>query len=94
MATFFMFGKYSADALKGISAKRTEKAAALVKKFGGEVKSGYALLGKYDLVLIVELPDTEKAMQTSVALSKLTGIGFTTSPAVSVEAFDKIMDEV
>jgi uncharacterized protein with GYD domain len=94
MATFFMFGKYSADAIKGISAKRTEKAAALVKKFGGEVKSGYALLGEYDLVLIVELPDTEQAMKTSVALSKLTGIGFTTSPAVSVEVFDKIMDEV
>ena len=94
MATFFMFGKYSADALKGISAKRTEKAAALVEKFGGEVKSGYALLGEYDLVLIVELSDTEQAMQTSVALSKLTGIAFTTAPAVSVEAFDRIMDKV
>jgi uncharacterized protein with GYD domain len=94
MATYFMFGKYSAEAMKGMSADRTEKAAALVKKYGGEVKSAYALLGEHDLVLIVELPDTGQAMKTSVALSKLTGIAFTTSPAVSVEEFDKMMKEV
>ena len=51
-------------------------------------------MGEYDLVLIVELSDTEQAMLTSVALSKLTGIAFTTAPAVSVEAFDRIMDKV
>jgi uncharacterized protein with GYD domain len=94
MATYFMFGKYSAGAIKEISAERTEKAAALVKKYGGEVKSGYALLGEYDLVLIVELPDTGQAMKTSVALTKLTRIAFSTAPAVSVEEFDKMMAEV
>jgi hypothetical protein len=33
-------------------------------------------------------------MQASAALSKLTGISFTTSPAVTVEEFDKLMAEV
>ena len=94
MATYFMFGTYSADAIKGISAERTKEAAAVVKKYGGEVKSGYALLGEHDLVLIVDLPDTEQAMKTSVALAKLTGIGFTTAPAVSVDAFDKIITDM
>ena len=94
MATYFMFGKYSAEGMKGISAERTEKAAALVKKYGGEVKSIYALLGEYDLVCIVEFPGTEQAMKTSVALAKLTGISFSTAPAVSVEEFDKMMGEV
>ena len=94
MATYFLFGKYSADAIKGISAKRTDKAAALIQKYGGELKSGYALLGEHDLVLIVEVSDMEQAMKISVALSKLTGIAFATAPAVSVEDFDKIMDDV
>ena len=31
MATFFMFGKYSSEALKGISAERTEKAMEIFK---------------------------------------------------------------
>ena len=92
MATYFMFGKYSAEAMKGISAERTEKAAALVKKYGGEVNSGYILLGEQDIVLIVELPGTEQAIKASVALSKLTGISFSTAPAVSIEEFDKMME--
>lgn len=94
MATYLMFGKYSLGAVKEISAKRTDKAIAVIKKLGGELKSGYALLGENDLVLIVDLPDTEQAVKTSVALTKLLGISFTTSPAVTVEDFDKMVEEV
>lgn len=91
MTTYFMFGKYSLEAVKAISAKRTDKTMAVIKQHGGEFKSGYALLGDIDLVLIVDLPDTERAMQTSAALSKLLGISFRTAPAVSVAEFDKLM---
>jgi uncharacterized protein with GYD domain len=91
MATYLMFGKYSLEAIKAISAKRTDKALALIKQEGGDLKSGYALLGDIDLVLIVDLPDTERAMKTSAALSTLLGISFSTAPAVSVADFDKIM---
>jgi uncharacterized protein with GYD domain len=91
MAVFFMFGKYSSEAIKGIGAKRTEKAVEIIKKLGGEVKSMYALLAEQDVILIVSLPGVEEAMKASVALAKLTGIAFTTAPAVSVEEFDKMM---
>jgi len=91
MATYLMFGKYSLEAVKDISAKRTDKAVTLIKQNGGEFKAGYALLGNIDLVLIVDLPDTERAMKTSTALSTLLGISFSTAPAVSVADFDKIM---
>jgi hypothetical protein len=33
-------------------------------------------------------------MQASVALNKLTGISFTTLPAVTVKEFDKVMSKV
>lgn len=91
MATFVMFGKYSLEAVKGISPKRTNQAQTLVKKYGGEVKAGYALLGGTDIVMVVELQDNERAMQVSAALTKLLGISFKTSPAVSFEEFDKLM---
>lgn len=91
MATYVMFGKYSAEALKAVSAQRSDEATALIKKFGGELKAVYALLGDIDLVVIVELPDTERAMQVSAGLTKLLGISFSTSPAVTVETFDKLM---
>ncbi len=94
MATFFMFGKYSSEALKEMSAERTDKAASLIKKFGGRVNSMYALLGEQDLILIVEFLEIEQAMKASVALAKTTGVSFTSSPAVAVEDFDKMMAEV
>ena len=94
MSTYFFFGCYSENALKEISSKRTEKAAVIFQKFGGQVKSIYALLGEHDLVIIAEAPGIEAAMQISLALHKLTGIAFTTSPAVPVEQFDKLATQV
>ena len=94
MATFMMFGKYSMEASKEMSPARTEKAVNLLKKFGGEVMAMYALLGDKDLVLIVTFPGVDQAMKASVALAKMTGISFSTSPAVSVEEFDKMIKDV
>lgn len=91
MATYVMFGKYSVEGMKGISARRSEEATALIRKNGGELKAAYAMLGGVDLVMIVDLPDTARALATSTALAKLTGIAFTTSPAVTIEEFDKLM---
>ena len=91
MATFLMFGKYSSQALEEMSAERTSSAVKLIQKFGGEVQSMYATLGAYDLVFVLSLPDNEAAMKASVALSKMSGISFTTAPAVTVAEFDKLM---
>lgn len=94
MATFFMFGKYGPDAFRGMSAKRTEEAGKLISKFGGEIREMYALLGEQDLVLILTFPAIEQAMKAAIALSKSTGVAFTTAPAVTVEEFDKMLEEV
>ena len=91
MATYLMFGNYSMDSVKEISEKRTEKALALIEKNGGKVLSGYALLGKTDLVLVLDFADNAQAMKTSVALSRLLGVSFTTAPAMSFEEFDSLM---
>ena len=47
MSTYLMFGKYSAEGVKGISANRTKAAADLIKKGGGELEAIYALLGEF-----------------------------------------------
>ena len=91
MAKFLMLGKYSQEAIKGISTDRTKKAVSLIEKAGGKIISMYALLGNYDLALVIDLPGNSDAMKVSIALTELTGIAFTTSAAMSVEEFDKIM---
>ena len=91
MATYFMFGKYSMEGMKGINPKRTDKTMEIIKQNGGEVKAAYALLGETDLVLILNLPDMASAMKTSAALGKLLGVSFSTAPAMTIEEFDKLM---
>lgn len=90
MATFLMFGKYSAEGMKQMNAGRTAKAVDVIKKNGGSVQAMYAALGPTDLVFVLDFPGNAEAMKASVALSKLTGIGFSTCPACTVEEFDKL----
>ncbi len=91
MATFVMFGRYSIDAVRKISAERTQDATAIIGDCGGEVQAAYALLGETDLVLVVDFPGVQEAMTASVKLAQLLGISFTTSPAVTVEEFDDLV---
>jgi len=89
--TFVMFGTYSSEAIKEIDSARTARARKIVGNYGGKVKAIYALLGKPDLLFVLELPGIEEAVRVSVALTKETGIAFQTSPALSVQEFDKIV---
>lgn len=94
MANFVFFGKYSAEALKGISAARTDQAKKIVESCGGKIEAIYALLGDVDLLILATLPGVKEAVQASVALSKATGIAFKTAPAITVEEFDKLAEKL
>lgn len=91
MAKFLMLGKYSAQAIQGASSERTNKVVSVIEKAGGKVNLMYALLGNYDLVFVVDFPDNSSAMKASVSLAKMTGISFTTLPALTVEEFDQML---
>ncbi|HOP77322.1 MAG: GYD domain-containing protein [Thermogutta sp.] len=91
MATFVMLGKYSPEALRQISAERTEKFVKTIAELGGSVRAMFATLGEVDLVLIVDLPGIEQAAKASVVVSKDTGIHFSTHPAIAVKDFDQLV---
>ena len=83
MAAYFLIGKYTPDAIKTISADRTNAAVDLIENAGGQVISKYVLLGDKDIVFIVDFPEIDRAIKASVGLYKLTGIAFSTSPAAT-----------
>lgn len=91
MLTFIMTGKYSAEATKQISAKRTTKGTEIVQQCGGKLVAVYATMGKADILVVAEFPSIEKAMKASVALNKTLGISFSTVPALNIEEFDKLV---
>jgi uncharacterized protein with GYD domain len=76
-----------------MSAERTESAVEAIEQCGGQVEAMYATLGPYDLVFVISFPTVEDAMKCSVFLSRMTGIAFTSAPAVLVEQFDEMMSE-
>ena len=94
MSIFLMFGKYTSDSAKDISSARTAKAREVIQQNNGKIISMFAVMGEHDLVFTIDFPDANKAIATSVALYRLTGIHFTTSPVVDVEQFDKLVGEV
>lgn len=94
MSTFFMFGTYSSQAAKKISAQRTGKVRETIEKFGGRVKDIFVLLGEYDVVIIAELPRMAEAMQASIALKCLTDISFFTAAAMPIDEFDKMAEKM
>lgn len=85
MNTYLMFGKYSSEAIKEISSKRTEEANRLISENGGEIVAQYILMGENDLLFIVKFSSVEEVIKSSVALNKLTGISFNSVPAITVE---------
>ena len=93
MAVFIMFGKYSKESLKDVSAQRTKKAIKVIEKNGGKVISMYAVMGEHDLVFTLDFPNAEAAMSASIGLNILTGISFSTSPVVDVETFDRLVSK-
>jgi len=84
-----MLGRYSVEGIKGVSKERTKTVVDEIKKKGGKVDAMYATLGNYDLCFIVDFPGNTEAMKASVKISKATGIGFRTLPAITAEEFDK-----
>jgi uncharacterized protein with GYD domain len=93
MAIFFMFGRYTHEGLMSIRPERTRQAEETVARCGGKVQGMYALLGERDICVIADFPSTEAAARASIALSRLTGISFSTSPAISADAFDRLAIE-
>ncbi len=91
MTTFLMTGKYSAEAIKQISAERTAKGTAIIQQCGGKLVAGYATLGETDLLIIAEFPGPSEVIKASIALNKALGITFATVPALRLEEFDKLV---
>ena len=94
MASFVMLGKYSAESVQEISGKRTREASRIIKKYKGKVKSMHVLLGECDMLFLVDFPSTDNLVKASIALTKATGISFSTSVAVPVAEFDKLVASI
>jgi uncharacterized protein with GYD domain len=92
MALYMMLGVYTGSSLDSIRASRTREAVGVIEAAEGQVVSMYAMLGKYDVVLIANLPGNREAMEVSVGLARITGLRFTTCPVIPIDRFDEMIE--
>ena len=96
MQTYVTLWKYTKDGLMDI--KKTPKRFEFVKKVinsaGGKLLSIYGLVGEYDVVSIMEMPDEKKAAATILKICSTGRITSQTMIALSVDDFLRIAKEV
>jgi uncharacterized protein with GYD domain len=71
MATYVFLVTYTQTGIESVkeSPKRLEGAKALLKSLGCELKSFFLLLGRYDVMYIVEAPNDEAIAKAALVLS-------------------------
>ena len=76
------------------SPARIERAKAAVAAVGGEMKSVYLTLGRYDLVAVIEAPDDAAYAKVMLVLGSKGGIRTETLSAFTDDEFRDIVAEV
>ena len=96
MPTYVTLWKYTKDGLMDIKKtnKRFELAKKVVKDAGGKLLSVYGLVGKYDLMTVMEMPNEKVAAATILKICSTGRITSQSMIALSLEEFIDITKEV
>ena len=96
MPAYVTLWKYTKDGLMDINKtpQRFETVKKIIEKTGGKLLSIYGLIGEYDLITVMELPDEKAATSTILKICSTGRITSQTMTALSMEDFLKITKEV
>lgn len=96
MSTYITLWKYTKDGLMDIkkTPKNFELAKKIIKNAGGKLLSIYGLMGEYDVITIMEMPDEKTAASTILRICSTGRITSQTMTALSIDDFLKIAKEV
>jgi uncharacterized protein with GYD domain len=76
------------------TAERYEENRRALEAFGAKILSGYACLGTYDFLFILEAPDNETAMRLSAVTASRGTSQYETMPIVPIEKFFELVNDV
>ena len=73
------------------SPKRLDAGRKAFKKLGVEIKDTYLTMGPYDLVCVIEAPDSETAAKAILSLGSEGNVRTLTLPAFTEDEYRKIV---
>lgn len=92
MPTYVTLWKYTRDGLMDMknTPDRYEAVKKIISDAGGKLLSIYGLVGKYDVITIMEMPDEKVAASTILKICSKGRITSQTMTAISIDDFLKI----
>ena len=96
MPTYITLWKYTTEGLKDIrnTASRFEAVKKIIESNGGKLLRVYGLIGEYDVITIMEMPDKNALASAILRICASGRIGAETLEAIPIEEFLKITQEV
>jgi uncharacterized protein with GYD domain len=93
MAKFLIQASYTADGAKGImkegGSARKAQIGQILERLGGRLETFYYAFGEWDVVAILEAPDTATATALSMAINASGGVKLRTTPLITPEEIDQ-----
>ncbi len=95
MPIYVTMWKYTKDGLVDMkqTSERYKKVNEIIKSHGGKLINAYGLIGEYDVMTIVELPDEKALMSAILKISSKGRVIPVTMLAVPIDEFLKITSE-
>ncbi len=96
MALYVTLWKYTTEGFKDVkkAQKRFDMAKRAIKASGGKIVSIYGLMGKYDLISIMDMPSDKAAATIILKICSTGRITSETMPALAIEDFLGVMKKV
>ena len=93
MATYIMLVKYTQKGIENIkqSPARLEEAKKAAKAVGAQIKEFYLVMGRYDIVIVLEAPDAETVAKCALSLSSKGNVTTETLCAFTEDEYRKII---
>lgn len=98
MVKFMYLGKYTADGLRGLATeggtKRLQETDKLISSIGGNILEYSFMIGEYDFVLIVEVPDDAAGLIAPILAGSSGTVKVMTVPLVSPSQMDEVCSRI
>ncbi len=96
MPTFVCLFNWTDQGIKNVrdTTKRAERFRQAIKKAGGAMKGIYWTLGRYDGLIVFEVPDEETATAIMLSGGALGSVRTETLRAFEAAEMDKILDKM
>lgn len=96
MTIYVMLGNLTHDAFSkfGKIEDRDKKAAKVIKSLGGKIITLYYLLGRYDFIVILDLPDKEALVKFLAIVGKYGTVRTETLETIPADMLYKIAKDV